>query len=108
MGGHRYGATVSLPGMPPDGDEWASCYCCGRFYLASNMVRFDCHPGDTLCVGCVAWLHDRSRTIIRKLYPIWRWPAFVRAWLSASLPAAGTAGGQNAGSSPQLSPPQAG
>jgi hypothetical protein len=109
MGEQRQANAVSAPGVPPDVGEWDSCYCCGRSYPAINMVRFHRHPGDALCVGCVTWLHGRSRPIIRRLYPIWQLPAFVRAWLALTLPAAGSAaGGEKAGSGPQLSPPQAG
>lgn len=100
---------MSSLGALPGVGEWASCYCCGRSYPATNMVRFHRHPDDALCVGCVAWLHDCSRPIIRKLRPIWHLPEFVRAWLSAALPAAGSAAdGEEAGDGPQLSPPQAG
>jgi hypothetical protein len=109
MGERRSGNVVILPAALPDVGEWAPCYCCGRSYLAANMVRFYRHPDDAVCVDCAAWLHDRSRPIIRQLYPIWRLPAFVRARLTADLPAAAhAAGGKKAGSGPQLSPPQAG
>jgi hypothetical protein len=64
----------------PDASDWSPCHCCGRFYLTANMVRLHSHPDDALCVGCVAWLYDRSRPIVRKLYPIWRLPARIRAW----------------------------
>jgi len=59
--------------------DWASCHCCGKYYLAINMVRFEHHPDDALCVTCVAWLYDRSKPIFRKLYPIWELPARIRA-----------------------------
>ena len=55
--------------------DWAPCHCCGRSYLATNLIRFECHPDQGLCVGCVESLYDRSRQIARKLYPIWRLPA---------------------------------
>jgi len=107
MGEQQQADTVSAPGAVPDGGDWSSCYCCGRSYLATNMVRFECHPGDALCVGCVAWLHDCSRPIIRKLYPIWRLPTFVRAWLPASLPAAAcAAGGKGQVAAPSFLPPK--
>ncbi len=109
MGEQRQGNAVGSPDAVPETGGWACCYCCGHSYLATNMVRFHRHPGDALCVSCVAWLHDCSRPIVRKLYPIWRLPAFVRAWMTAALPAAGCpAGGEKAGIGPQLSPPQAG
>ena len=60
--------------------EWAPCHCCGLHYLASNMVRFECHPDDAVCVACVSWLYDRSRPIVRKLYPLWRLPGRIRTW----------------------------
>jgi hypothetical protein len=78
-------------------------------YLATDMLRFHRHPDDALCVGCVAWLHDRSRPTVRKLHPTWQSLAFVRARLTAALPTSGSpAGGEKAGNGPQLSPPQAG
>jgi hypothetical protein len=103
---YRRGAEVRpLPGV----GERAGCYCCGRSYPVANMVRFHHHPEDALCVGCVPWLRDSSRPIIRKLQPSWQLPAFVRAWITGALPAAGSAaGGGKAGNGPQLSPPQAG
>jgi len=58
---------------------WADCHCCGRSYPAVNMVRFHAHPDDALCVTCVAWLSERSRPIVRRLYPVWQLPARVRA-----------------------------
>jgi hypothetical protein len=70
---------VALTESVPRGiGEWVPCYCCGRSYLATNMVSFDCHPDDALCVGCVAWLYDRRRPILRKLNPIWKFPARIR------------------------------
>ena len=63
----------------PGAGDWVRCYCCGRSYLADHMVRFHDHPDDALCVGCVAWLHDRSRPVVRRLYPIWQLPALIRA-----------------------------
>jgi hypothetical protein len=48
------------------------------------MVRLHNHPDEALCVGCVAWLYDRSRPIARKLYPIWHLPARIRAWSTPS------------------------
>jgi hypothetical protein len=44
------------------------------------MVRFEYHPADALCVACVSWLYDRSRPIVRRLYPFWRLPVRIRAW----------------------------
>jgi hypothetical protein len=109
VGEQRQVVTVGAPGSLFDVGEWACCYCCGRSYPTTNMLRFRRHPSDALCVGCVAWLHDCSRPIIRRLYPIWQLPAFVRAWMTAALPAVGNAaGGEKAGNVPQLPPPQAG
>ena len=68
----------------PGGGDWAPCHCCGRSYPATNMVRFQYHPDDALCVSCVAWLYDRSRPIARKLYPIWPWLARIRARMTAA------------------------
>lgn len=42
------------------------------------MVRFYRHPGDAVCVTCVAWLHNRSRPIVRRLNPILHLPARIR------------------------------
>jgi hypothetical protein len=64
--------------------DWIPCHCCGRHYLVTNMVRFEHHPDDAVCIGCVAWLHNRSRPIIRKLHPIWQLSARIRAWRTAS------------------------
>jgi hypothetical protein len=64
----------ALPGV----GDWAPCYCCRRSYLAANMVSLCHRSGDVLCVSCVAWLYDRSRPIVRKLHPIWEWPARIR------------------------------
>jgi hypothetical protein len=109
MGARLQRVSVGSPGVVPGVGEWASCYCCGRFYPVTRMVRFYRHPDDALCVHCVAWLHDCSRPIIRGLRPIWQLPAFIRAWLTAALPAADSAaGGEQAGNGSQLSPPQAG
>ncbi len=62
------------------GRDWVPCHCCGRHYLAVNMVRFHSHPDDAVCVGCVAWLSNRSRPIVRKLHPISQLSARIRAW----------------------------
>jgi hypothetical protein len=64
------------------GGEWAPCHCCGRSYLTANMVRFQRHPDDAVCINCVSWLHDRSRPIVRKLYPTWQLPARLRALMT--------------------------
>ena len=64
----------------PATSQWAPCHCCGLHYLAANMVRFECHPADALCVACVSWLYDNSRPIVRRLYPLWRLPVRIRAW----------------------------
>jgi hypothetical protein len=112
MGGQRRGDTVGALGAfgaPLDVGEWGACYCCGRSYLTTNMVRFHRHPDDALCVGCVSWLHDCSRPIIRKLYPIWQLPAFVRAWLpQSSPPLVEQQAGTRQGRPPSFPPPQAG
>jgi len=70
----------TLSGM----SEWAACHCCGLHYLAANMVSFEYHPDDALCVACVSWLYDRSRPIVRRLNPIWRLPVRIRAWRTPS------------------------
>src|SRR5215469_7920479 len=59
--------------------EFVPCHCCGRSFPAPNMVRFDRHPGDAICVTCVAWLHDRSRPIARRLNPILPLAGRIRA-----------------------------
>ena len=62
-----------------DASHWIPCHCCGRSYPTENMVRFQRHPGDAVCVACVAWLGACSRPIVRRLYPLWQLPARVRA-----------------------------
>jgi len=64
----------------PATSHWSPCHCCGLHFLAANMVRFEYHPEDALCVACVSWLYDRSRPIVRRLYPLWRLPVRIRAW----------------------------
>lgn len=64
--------------------DWVPCHCCGRHFPVTNMVRFELHPADAVCIGCVAWLHDRSRTIVRRLHPIWQLSARIRAWRAPS------------------------
>jgi hypothetical protein len=66
----------TLPGT----SQWAPCHCCGLHYLAADMVRFEYHPDDALCVACVSWLYDCSRPIVRRLYPLWRLPGRIRSW----------------------------
>jgi hypothetical protein len=109
MSERRQRVAVSSVGELVGVGEWASCYCCGRSYLAAHMVHFHRHPDEALCVRCVDWLHDCSRPIIRRLRPIWQLPAFARTWLTSALPAADSpAGGEKAGNGSQLPPPQAG
>lgn len=62
-----------------DGDarEWAPCHCCGKSFPAANVVRFDKHPDDALCVGCAQWLNDRARPIARRNSPLWPRPARI-------------------------------
>lgn len=59
--------------MTITGDEaagqWLRCFCCGLWFEVGNMVRFEKHPEDGVCVGCATWLHHRSQPIIRKIYP---------------------------------------
>jgi hypothetical protein len=69
--------------------DWIPCHCCGRHYLVANMVRFELHPDDAVCIGCVAWLSHRSRPIVRKLHPIWHLSARIRAWRTPSSIATG-------------------
>jgi hypothetical protein len=80
MGGDKQTNIVNAPSVA---DEWTSCFCCGRSYPTINMVRFQRHADEALCVGCVAWLHNRSRPIVRKLYPIWQLPARIRPWITS-------------------------
>jgi len=62
----------------PGPDHWVDCRCCGRAFPAENVVRFTFRPQEALCVSCVNWLHDLSRPIARRLYPIWRLPSRIR------------------------------
>ena len=73
------GGTALTDYPPPGAGEWVACHRCGRLFPAENVVRFCDHPGDALCVSCVEWLHARSRPIVRRLYPIWQLPAYIRA-----------------------------
>jgi hypothetical protein len=70
--------------LPFGAAEWLPCYCCGRSFESANMVRFRDHPEDGLCVSCVAWLDNASRPIVRRLNPVWKLPAFIRAWITAA------------------------
>lgn len=56
---------------PPHVSDWLACHSCNRSYQAVNMMRFDYHPGDALCVTCAESLYNRSRPIHRRLHPIW-------------------------------------
>ena len=58
--------------------DWIPCYCCGRIYVASNMVRFNRHREDGLCVDCADLLYRCSRPIARRLYPILQLSARIR------------------------------
>ena len=53
--------------------EQVTCYCCGSPIEADNIVRFDRHPQDGVCIGCAAWLHDRSLPIVHRIHPPFWW-----------------------------------
>ena len=91
----RQPLTEGRPALAEDApngvSEWAPCHCCGLYYMAANMVHLEYHPDDAICVGCVAWLYDCRRPIVRRLYPIWRLPARIRAWITPNPAVASTA-----------------
>ena len=62
----------------PTTSTWLPCHCCGKSFPDENLVHFHEHPEDALCLGCLDWLHNRSRTIARRLNPILKLPA--RRW----------------------------
>jgi hypothetical protein len=65
----------------PRVSDWLACHSCNRSYEAVNMMRFDYHPRDALCVPCAESLYNRSRPIHRRLHPIWPLPARIWARL---------------------------
>ena len=63
--------------------RWVECYCCGLSFEAPNMVSFDRHPEEGLCVGCTGLLWSRSRHIVRRMYPpLGQLPARARACIA--------------------------
>ena len=58
---------------PAAAQEQVACYCCGRSIEADNLVRFDRHPHDGVCIGCATWLHKRSLPIVHKIHPPFWW-----------------------------------
>jgi hypothetical protein len=67
---------------PPDISDWLPCHCCNRSYESVNMIRFDYHDGDAVCVKCAEWLYNKSRAIHRRLHPFWPLGARIRARLT--------------------------
>jgi hypothetical protein len=59
--------------VPVAAREELACYCCGEPFNASDLVRFDRHPHDGVCIGCAAWLHRRSMPIVHKIHPPFWW-----------------------------------
>jgi hypothetical protein len=53
--------------------EQVACYCWRYILETSNIIRFDQHPRDGVCIGCAAWLHKRSLPILHKTYPPFWW-----------------------------------
>lgn len=69
---------------PPDVSDWLACRCCNRSYPALNMIRFECSPGDAICVTCAESLYSQSRPIHRRLHPVWPLVTRIRARLTAA------------------------
>jgi hypothetical protein len=64
---------ATVPDVPVVSQERVACYCCGESVDDSNVVRFDQHPRDGVCIGCAAWLHKRSLAIGHEIRPpFWR------------------------------------
>jgi hypothetical protein len=64
---------AALHDPPAATQEQVACYCCGESIEASNIVRFDRHPGEGVCIGCAAWLHKRSLPINHEIRPPFWW-----------------------------------
>jgi hypothetical protein len=64
---------AALHDMPADTQEPVTCYCCGCSIQAAEVVRFEEHPRDGVCIGCAAWLHQQSLPIVHTIRrPFWR------------------------------------
>jgi len=71
----------------PATGTWLACHCCAKWFPAENVVHFHKHPEDALCVSCVEWLHGQSRSIARRLsplWPIWHLPGRIRTRLAGA------------------------
>lgn len=55
--------------VPPATHEELACYCCGKSLNPSDLVRFERHSYDGVCIGCAAWLHERSLSVGRETLP---------------------------------------
>ena len=64
---------AALHDMPAGTQEQLACYCCGEPIEASNIVRFERHPHNGVCIGCAAWLHKRSLAIGHEVRPPFWW-----------------------------------
>lgn len=41
-----------------------TCFCCGRLVKAEeDIIRFEQHPDEGVCLRCAAWLHERSQPL---------------------------------------------
>jgi hypothetical protein len=64
---------AALHDMPADTREPVICYCCGCSIQAAEVVRFEEHPRDGVCISCAAWLHKQSLPIVHTIHrPFWR------------------------------------
>ncbi len=64
---------AALHDTPAGTQEQVACYCCGESIEVSNIVRFERHPHDGVCIGCAAWLHKRSLAIGHEIRPPFWW-----------------------------------
>jgi hypothetical protein len=69
----REPTMAALHDTPAAAPKDVACYCCGRPIGASNIVRFDRHPRDGVCIGCAAWLHKRSLANVHEIRPPFWW-----------------------------------
>jgi len=64
---------AALHDMPADTEDQVACYCCDRSVEDSDLVRFHKHPQHGVCIGCAAWLHKRSLSMVHEIHPPFWW-----------------------------------
>jgi hypothetical protein len=52
--------TVS-GGPPASATGQLVCFCCGAMFAASELIRFEKHPGEGVCAQCASWLYHHSQ-----------------------------------------------